>query len=62
MFDYVRRWLRTAVVTPGVSSLIERLMREIGRRLKRMAFGWSEDSVNYYQTFYVGQRVGIILT
>jgi len=43
MFSYVRRWLKTGIVTPRVSMLIERMMREIGRRLKRMAFGWSEE-------------------
>jgi hypothetical protein len=27
---------------PRTNSLIERIMREVGRRLKRIAFGWSE--------------------
>ena len=43
MFSYVRRWLDTGIVTPRVSSMIERMMRELARRLKRMAFGWSEE-------------------
>jgi len=43
MFSYVRRWLETGIVTPRVSSMIERMMRELARRLKRMAFGWSEE-------------------
>ena len=43
MFSYVRRWLKTGIVTPRVSMLIERMMRELARRLKRMAFGWSEE-------------------
>jgi len=43
MFGYVRRWLETGIVTPRVSSMIERVMRELARRLKRMAFGWSEE-------------------
>ena len=42
IFGYVRRWLETGIVTPRVSSMIERMMRELARRLKRMAFGWSE--------------------
>jgi hypothetical protein len=41
LFSYVYRWRSTGIVTPRVSSLIERMMREIARRLKRMAFGWS---------------------
>ena len=43
MFSYVLRWLETGIVTPRVSMLIERMMRELARRLKRMAFGWSEE-------------------
>jgi hypothetical protein len=31
-----------AIVSPRVSSFIERMMRELARRRKRMAFGWSE--------------------
>jgi len=42
LFTYVRLWLKCGLVSPRVSSLIERMMREIGRRLKRIAFGWSE--------------------
>ena len=42
LFSYVRFWLRYGLVMPRVSSMIERMMREIGRQLKRIAFGWSE--------------------
>jgi hypothetical protein len=42
LFTYMKRWLTTGLVGPRVSSWIERVMREIARRIKRMAFGWSE--------------------
>lgn len=42
LFSYVRIWLETGLVSPRAASWIERVMREVGRRLKRMAFGWSE--------------------
>ena len=42
LFGYARRWLKTGIVGPRASSMIERMMRELARRLKRMAFGWSE--------------------
>jgi len=42
LFTYMRRWLATGLVSPRVSSWIERVMREVARRLKRIAFGWSE--------------------
>ena len=41
IFTYLDRWLRTGLITPRAASMIERMMREIARRLKRMAFGWS---------------------
>jgi len=41
IFTYLERWLKTGLITPRVSSMIERMMREISRRLKRIAFGWS---------------------
>lgn len=43
IFTYLERWLRTGLITPRAASRIERMMREIARRLKRMAFGWSPE-------------------
>ena len=45
MFGYVRRWLKWGLVSPRASSLIERVMRELGRRIKRIAYGWSNKGV-----------------
>jgi hypothetical protein len=42
VFGYVRLWLETGLISPRASSFIERLMREVARRLKRIAFGWSQ--------------------
>jgi Uncharacterised protein family (UPF0236) len=42
LFSYARFWLKTGLVCPRTTSFLERLMRELGRRLKRIAFGWSE--------------------
>jgi hypothetical protein len=42
LFNYVEFWMKTGVAAPRATSYLERLMREIGRRLKRIAFGWSE--------------------
>ena len=43
LFSYVRLWLRTGLVAPRVSSMIERMMREIGRRIKRIGFNWKPE-------------------
>ncbi len=42
LFTYLKYWMKTGVVTPKVTSKLERLMREIGRRIKKFAFNWSE--------------------
>lgn len=42
LFIYLRFWIKTGIVTPRVTSKLERLMREINRRIKKFAFNWSE--------------------
>ncbi len=42
LFTYLRYWMKTGIVTPKVTSKLERLMREINRRIKKFAFNWSE--------------------
>ena len=41
LFTYLRYWLHTGILTPKVSSRIERMMREFGRRIKKIGFNWS---------------------
>jgi hypothetical protein len=41
MFSYVRVWLKNGIINPRVSSMVERMMREIGRRIKKIGHGWS---------------------
>jgi len=38
-------WLKTGVIAPKTTSLLERVFREIGRRLKKIAWGWSDTAV-----------------
>ena len=46
MFSYVRRWLALGIACPRASSFIERTMRELGLRLKKMSYGWKETGLN----------------
>ena len=41
IFTYLRIYMRTGILGPKVTSRLERLMREIGRRIKRIAYNWS---------------------
>ena len=42
MFGYIRRWLKWGLISPRASSMVERVMRELDRRLKKTAYGWSD--------------------
>ena len=44
LFTNIELWLKTGVIAPKTISLLERVFREIGRRLKRIAWGWSDKS------------------
>ncbi len=39
MFGYIRRWLKWGLISPRAFSVIERVIRELGRRLKKTAYG-----------------------
>jgi len=45
LFTNIEIWLKTGVIAPKTTSLLERLFREIGRRLKKIAWGWSDKAV-----------------
>lgn len=45
MFGYVRRWLALGLVCPRASSFIERTMRAIGRRIRKLGYNWKDEGV-----------------
>ena len=45
LFTNIELWLKTGVIAPKTTSLLERVFREIGRRLKKIAWGWSDSAV-----------------
>jgi len=42
LFTYIDNWIKTGISNPRVTSLVERTMREIKRRIKKIGFAWSE--------------------
>lgn len=46
IFTNVEIWLKTSVIAPKTISLLERIFREIGRGIKRIAWGWSDTAVS----------------
>jgi hypothetical protein len=45
VFSHVRLWLETGVVAPRTTSILENIMREIGRRAKKLGWNWTDDGV-----------------
>jgi hypothetical protein len=50
LFTNIELWLKTGLIAPKTISLLERVFREIGRRLKRIAWGWSDRAVTNIST------------
>lgn len=42
MFRWLEFWLETGLVTPATTGYLARRMRELGRRLKKLGFGWTD--------------------
>ena len=45
VFTQVETWLDTGTVMPGTISQLERIMRELGRRLKTLGYGWTDEGL-----------------
>jgi hypothetical protein len=46
IFAEVETWLDTGLVLPGTISSLERLFRQVGRRVKAFAYNWSDEVVS----------------
>lgn len=42
MFNHLRLWLDTGIIAPRTTSIIENLIRELVRRLKKIGWNWSD--------------------
>jgi hypothetical protein len=38
-------WLKSGIIAPKTLSLLERVFRVVGRRMKRIAWGWCDKAV-----------------
>ena len=45
LFTNIELWLKTGIIAPKTISLLERVFRELGRRLKKIAWGWKDTTV-----------------
>lgn len=56
VFTQVEAWLETGIVMPGTTTALERIMRELGRRLKKLGYGWSDDGLTRIATILLKRR------
>lgn len=42
VFSHVELWLQTGIVAPRTTSILENILREIGRRMKKIAYNWRD--------------------
>jgi transposase-like protein len=73
LFTYIENWIKTGISNPKATSLVERMMREIKRRIRKIGFSWSEkgaekmtrlvllqlSSTKYYWQNYWNNKIGI---
>lgn len=45
IFSHVHLWLETGIVSPRTTSILENIMRELGRRVKKLGWNWSDEGV-----------------
>jgi len=45
LFTHIEMWLKSGVIAPKTTSLLERVFREVGRRIKKIAWGWCDKAV-----------------
>lgn len=43
LFNHLRLWIETGIIAPRTTSIIENLIRELVRRLKKIGWNWSDD-------------------
>lgn len=43
LFNHLRLWLDTGIIAPRTTSIIENLIRELVRRLKKIGWNWSDE-------------------
>src|SRR3989338_1255374 len=45
IFSHIELWLETGIVAPRTTSILENIMRELGRRVKKLGWNWSDEGV-----------------
>lgn len=49
LFGYLRTWMATGIACPRATSIIENLIRELVRRLKKIGWNWRRERIKGFQ-------------
>lgn len=58
IFSHLKLWLETGVIAPRTVSILESIMREIGRRVKRIGWNWSDRGVEQISKMVLMRHYG----
>jgi len=56
LFSHLRLWLQTGIVAPRTTSIVENLIRELVRRLKKIGWNWSDAGAERLGRFVMIRR------
>ncbi|MBU4219068.1 MAG: hypothetical protein KKB90_08955 [Actinobacteria bacterium] len=45
VFSHLYLWLETGIVAPRTTSILENIMRELGRRVKKLGWNWTDQGI-----------------
>lgn len=45
IFSHIHLWLETGIIAPRTTSILENIIRELGRRVKKLGWNWSDEGV-----------------
>jgi|GEM_PF-2392011 len=57
IFTNIELWLKTWVIAPKTTSMLEHIFREIGKRIKRIAWGWSDNAATKLSKMIILKKI-----
>ncbi len=59
IFTRIELWLETGIIAPSSTGLLEEIMREIGRRVKKLGWNWKDKGITQQSKMILVRRYGL---
>ena len=59
LFTRIALWLETGIIAPSSTGLLEEIMREIGRRVKKLGWNWKDQGITQQSKMILVRRYGL---